>query len=101
MTIHILCLCVVAALLTGCACGPATPRSWADHPANPRAAAAELPPASPTLTTATPAATAQPEPAGVIVYTCPMHPHVAASEPGQCPKCGMTLVPRGPDEETP
>ncbi|MGB4859196.1 MAG: heavy metal-binding domain-containing protein, partial [Dokdonella sp.] len=28
-------------------------------------------------------------------YTCPMHPEVERSEPGKCPKCGMTLVPRG------
>jgi hypothetical protein len=26
-------------------------------------------------------------------YTCPMHPEVVRPEPGQCPKCGMTLVP--------
>ncbi len=29
-----------------------------------------------------------------IEYTCPMHPEVVQSEPGSCPKCGMTLVPR-------
>lgn len=28
-----------------------------------------------------------------ITYTCPMHPEVVRSEPGRCPKCGMTLVP--------
>jgi nucleoside-diphosphate-sugar epimerase len=27
-------------------------------------------------------------------YTCPMHPEVVRTEPGNCPKCGMTLVPR-------
>jgi len=26
-------------------------------------------------------------------YTCPMHPEVIKDAPGQCPKCGMTLVP--------
>jgi P-type Cu2+ transporter len=26
-------------------------------------------------------------------YTCPMHPEVVKDAPGQCPKCGMTLVP--------
>jgi hypothetical protein len=25
-------------------------------------------------------------------YTCPMHPEVIADHPGNCPKCGMTLV---------
>ena len=27
------------------------------------------------------------------IYTCPMHPEVRRSHPGQCPKCGMTLSP--------
>ena len=27
-----------------------------------------------------------------VVYTCPMHPDVKSATPGQCPKCGMTLV---------
>jgi hypothetical protein len=26
------------------------------------------------------------------VWTCPMHPEVRMSAPGNCPKCGMTLV---------
>ncbi len=26
-------------------------------------------------------------------YVCPMHPEVVTSEPGDCPKCGMPLVP--------
>jgi hypothetical protein len=26
-------------------------------------------------------------------YTCPMHPEVISDHPGQCPKCGMDLVP--------
>jgi hypothetical protein len=26
-------------------------------------------------------------------YTCPMHPEVVTDHPGNCPKCGMTLVP--------
>lgn len=26
------------------------------------------------------------------VYTCPMHPEVKQPAPGNCPKCGMTLV---------
>ena len=29
-----------------------------------------------------------------IEYTCPMHPEVVSDEPGSCPICGMTLVPR-------
>ncbi len=27
------------------------------------------------------------------LYTCRMHPEIVRAEPGQCPKCGMTLVP--------
>ena len=27
-------------------------------------------------------------------YACPMHPEVVQSSPGQCPKCGMKLVPQ-------
>src|SRR5436190_11328000 len=26
-------------------------------------------------------------------YTCPMHPEVITDQPGNCPKCGMKLVP--------
>ncbi len=29
------------------------------------------------------------------VYTCPMHPEIRQQEPGDCPKCGMHLVPEG------
>ena len=32
---------------------------------------------------------------GGIIYSCPMHPEVVRNEPGSCPKCSMTLVPRG------
>jgi hypothetical protein len=27
-----------------------------------------------------------------VMYTCPMHPEVVQDHPGNCPKCGMTLV---------
>ncbi len=27
------------------------------------------------------------------LYTCPMHPEIIQDKPGNCPKCGMTLVP--------
>lgn len=29
------------------------------------------------------------------LYVCPMHPDILRNEPGQCPKCGMDLVPVG------
>ncbi|MFN0164224.1 MAG: heavy metal-binding domain-containing protein, partial [Burkholderiales bacterium] len=34
-------------------------------------------------------------PAGTI-YTCPMHPEIRQPQPGNCPKCGMTLEPLMP-----
>ncbi|WP_267905484.1 heavy metal-binding domain-containing protein, partial [Halovulum marinum] len=27
------------------------------------------------------------------IYVCPMHPEVRQNGPGDCPKCGMHLVP--------
>ena len=32
-------------------------------------------------------------------YTCPMHPEVVKDGPGQCPICGMNLVPVGKQKE--
>jgi hypothetical protein len=34
------------------------------------------------------------QPAGTASFVCPMHPEVVADKPGQCPKCGMRLVPK-------
>lgn len=45
------------------------------------------------LATATPTTTD-----GTAYYTCPMHPSVRAAEPGQCPICGMDLVPVSQEE---
>jgi Cu+-exporting ATPase len=33
--------------------------------------------------------------AGLITYTCPMHPEIRQQGPGNCPKCGMALEPSG------
>jgi Cu+-exporting ATPase len=38
----------------------------------------------------------QPAKPGGVMYTCPMHPEVRQPEPGNCPKCGMTLEPVAP-----
>jgi Cu(I)/Ag(I) efflux system membrane fusion protein/cobalt-zinc-cadmium efflux system membrane fusion protein len=35
----------------------------------------------------------QDEPAGDTMYISPMHPWIVSDEPGQCPICGMDLVP--------
>ena len=39
------------------------------------------------------ASTKQVQPA---TYTCPMHPEIHASKPGNCPKCGMKLIKEKP-----
>lgn len=33
------------------------------------------------------------------VFTCPMHPEVRETKPGNCPKCGMHLVPQGSETD--
>ncbi|WP_340102884.1 efflux RND transporter periplasmic adaptor subunit [Rhodohalobacter sp. 8-1] len=38
---------------------------------------------------------------GNIVYTCSMHPSVRENEPGNCPICGMDLIPVSNTEEQP
>src|SRR5437773_12140082 len=40
------------------------------------------------------AQTAQSPAASNQKYTCVMHPEVVMDHPGNCPKCGMTLVPK-------
>lgn len=49
-------------------------------------------PASPNSGQNTNSPSASP-PAVKQLYTCPMHPEVISDHPGQCPKCGMNLVP--------
>lgn len=34
-----------------------------------------------------------------ILYTCPMDPDVIQDTPGNCPKCGMKLVPMNPEHD--
>src|SRR5271157_5339922 len=41
----------------------------------------------------------QSAPAGTI-YTCPMHPQIRQTQPGNCPICGMALEPLAGGEET-
>ena len=40
----------------------------------------------------------QPQP---VTYTCPMHPEIHATKPGNCPKCGMKLVKEKPKQAKP
>jgi hypothetical protein len=34
------------------------------------------------------------QPQSKVIYTCVMHPEVKSDKPGNCPKCGMKLVPK-------
>ena len=36
----------------------------------------------------------------MTIYTCPMHPQIRRTEPGNCPICGMALEPIGVAEES-
>jgi len=77
------------------AAAPATPDSAA--PARPDSAMPAPMPVkrSPSVATVAPSASSAPGHAApaATIYTCPMHPEVQSNAPGQCPKCGMTLVP--------
>jgi P-type Cu+ transporter len=47
---------------------------------------------------------ANPDASEATIYTCPMHPQVRQSGPGNCPECGMTLepvIPTAEDTENP
>ena len=47
----------------------------------------------PSVGTATSGAASEQEQEKMQKYTCPMHPEVITDHPGNCPKCGMKLVP--------
>ncbi|MDQ3142875.1 MAG: multicopper oxidase domain-containing protein [Bacteroidota bacterium] len=36
-----------------------------------------------------------------VTYTCPMHPEIHATKPGNCPKCGMKLIMEKPKAVVP
>jgi Heavy metal binding domain len=79
---------LLAWVVAGCA-AQALPPDPPDHPASPQAAAAPLPPPSSTLALHERPASPATAPG---VYTCPHHPEVVSSQPGDCPKCGMALT---------
>ena len=86
-------------LIVGCADGTVPPPNNA-HPASANAAegTAYVPPPA---TSSAPAEEHKDHEHGAasekVTYTCPMHPEVVSDKPGQCPKCGMTLVPKKKD----
>jgi len=69
-------------------CGPGCLKRFVADPG------AYLDPAKKSLAPA-PEAAPKPTPAAGA-YTCPMHPDVIGSKPGDCPKCGMALEPSVP-----
>ncbi len=101
-------LCLTLALFVGCADGTVPPPSAA-HPASPNAAEGATsppPPSTPPSNTGASSASAVDHSghaghgapaAETVTYTCPMHPEVTSDKPGQCPKCGMNLVPKKKD----
>jgi hypothetical protein len=105
---------VLAVFAVSVACSPApipVSRSLRD-PSNPSAAEGALPASSEAAVAASMTSHAEQPgtdphpghgPAGAgaadagsvaITYTCPMHPQITSPTPGQCPICGMNLVPK-------
>lgn len=41
----------------------------------------------------TPPASTEDASVEIARWTCPMHPEIVRDAPGECPECGMTLVP--------
>jgi cytoskeletal protein RodZ len=77
------------------ASGSADAASSAAPAAEPRRPAPpSTPPPAPRAPRATPTSTTSAKAAPDVVWTCLMHPEVQLNEPGKCPKCGMTLVPK-------
>jgi hypothetical protein len=90
-------LILSAAIAGGCAQQAREPMPPQNHPANPRAAeaptASTQPKLSGTMTRDTNAPAVDEATAAPVAYTCPHHPKVMEAEPGECPFCGMKLVP--------
>jgi len=73
----------------------------ADHPASPGAPEVAVHDPSAFLRADAPLPDAEAEATGAAAgaYVCPMHEHVSSDQPGDCPECGMQLVPREAAEQ--
>jgi membrane fusion protein, copper/silver efflux system len=65
-----------------------------DSESNLKAAVLKLAPPSSDSGTQSPAKPVPVKPNPGQLYTCPMHPEVVKNKPGECPICGMDLVPK-------
>ena len=63
-----------------------------EHPTPSTQPGENVSPSAPRATPTTVPATTQ----AATKYTCTMHPEVISDKPGNCPKCGMKLVPVAP-----
>ena len=72
------------------------------HPGNPSASIGQVAFASPLQGTLGAESSSAPQQAApqehshehATTYTCPMHPEIIRDKPGNCPICGMKLVPK-------
>ena len=102
---------VGAALIAGCASSPPPVAMHGGDPADPAASVAPFEPPPNTLAEGVGARPGRYVPsqehrhhqgfpsggATATVYTCPMHPEVTSSDPGECPECGMLLKAKDPE----
>lgn len=97
-------VCVCAAWLFA-ACAESGERAPARAPGSSEAEEAPARPiatslASDPLSEDPPAAPQHEHQTDSTIYTCPMHPEIQQAGPGECPKCGMKLVPKSPSSAT-
>ena len=94
---------LLSSLTCAAACASTELSVPSTHPGNPGAPAGQASFASPlqetpdaTETSSAPeqAAPQEHSPEHATTYTCPMHPEIIRDKPGNCPICGMKLVPK-------
>lgn len=84
---------LAGALLASCSSSYRPQPLPADHPANPGAPHPAVEAFVDPLADSAPSPTPLAEAPRHARWTCPMHPEVVRDAPGECPECGMSLVP--------